>query len=92
MKEPIERVSAACPALFIAAPASGQGKTTLTAALARLLRNRGKVVRVFKTGPDYLDPQILAQASGRPVDQLDLWMAGRPTAASASSRRPARRT
>jgi cobyrinic acid a,c-diamide synthase len=76
MKEPIERVSAACPALFIAAPASGQGKTTLTAALARLLRNRGKVVRVFKTGPDYLDPQILAQASGRPVDQLDLWMAG----------------
>jgi cobyrinic acid a,c-diamide synthase len=76
MKEPVERASAACPALFIAAPASGQGKTTLTAALARLLRNRGKVVRVFKTGPDYLDPQILAQASGRPVDQLDLWMAG----------------
>ncbi|MCE8013125.1 MAG: cobyrinate a,c-diamide synthase [Billgrantia sp.] len=76
MQEPVERTSAACPALFIAAPASGQGKTTLTAALARLLRNRGKVVRVFKTGPDYLDPQILAQASGRPVDQLDLWMAG----------------
>ncbi|MFB9868297.1 cobyrinate a,c-diamide synthase [Vreelandella sulfidaeris] len=65
-----------CPALFIAAPASGQGKTTVTAGLARLLRNQGKVVRVFKTGPDYLDPQILAQASGQPVDQLDLWMAG----------------
>ncbi|WNL37698.1 cobyrinate a,c-diamide synthase [Halomonas sp. PAMB 3232] len=68
--------SASCPALFISAPASGQGKTTLTAGLARLLRNQGKVVRVFKTGPDYLDPQILAQASGQPVDQLDLWMAG----------------
>ncbi|BBI51644.1 hypothetical protein HORIV_40650 [Vreelandella olivaria] len=65
-----------CPALFIAAPASGQGKTTVTAGLARLLRKQGKVVRVFKTGPDYLDPQILAQASGQPVDQLDLWMAG----------------
>lgn len=68
--------SARCPAVFIAAPASGQGKTTVTAALARLLRNQGKVVRVFKTGPDYLDPQILEQASGQPVDQLDLWMAG----------------
>ncbi|MDN7133988.1 cobyrinate a,c-diamide synthase [Halomonas sp. MC140] len=68
--------SASCPALFIAAPSSGQGKTTVTAGLARLLRNQGKAVRVFKTGPDYLDPQILAQASGQPVDQLDLWMAG----------------
>ncbi len=68
--------SAACPAVFIAAPASGQGKTTVTAALARMLRNRDKVVRAFKTGPDYLDPLVLAQASGQPVDQLDLWMAG----------------
>ena len=66
----------ACPALFISAPASGQGKTTVTAALARLLSRQGKVVRVFKTGPDYLDPQILEQASGQPVVQLDMWMAG----------------
>ncbi len=68
--------SACCPALFLSAPASGQGKTTISAALARLLTRQGKVVRVFKTGPDYLDPQILHQASGQPVDQLDLWMAG----------------
>lgn len=65
-----------CPALFLAAPASGQGKTTITAALARLHRLQGRVVRVFKTGPDYLDPQILEQASGQPVEQLDIWMAG----------------
>ncbi|KGE76999.1 cobyrinate a,c-diamide synthase [Halomonas salina] len=65
-----------CPAVFVAAPASGQGKTTVTSALARMLRRQGKVVRVFKTGPDYLDPRVLAQASGQPVDQLDLWMAG----------------
>ncbi len=68
--------SVLCPALFLAAPASGQGKTTITAALARLLKRQGKVVRVFKTGPDYLDPQILEQASGQPVAQLDMWMAG----------------
>ena len=65
-----------CPALFLTAPASGQGKTTVTAALARMLKRQGKTVRVFKTGPDFLDPQILAQASGEHVEQLDLWMAG----------------
>ena len=65
-----------CPALFIAAPHSGCGKTTITAAIARAFRHQGKVVRVFKTGPDYLDPQILGQASGEPVEQLDMWMAG----------------
>lgn len=67
---------ACCPALFLAAPASGQGKTTITAALARLLKRQGKRVHVFKTGPDYLDPQILEQASGQAVEMLDTWMAG----------------
>lgn len=65
-----------CPALFIAAPASGQGKTTVTAALARRYRDQGRRVRVFKTGPDFLDPMILERASGQPVYQLDLWMGG----------------
>ncbi|MFT2111114.1 cobyrinate a,c-diamide synthase [Marinomonas sp. 2405UD68-3] len=65
-----------CPALFLTAPASNQGKTTITAALARYFTMQGKVVRVFKTGPDYLDPLILAQASGQPVEPLDMWMAG----------------
>lgn len=56
--------------------ASGQGKTTVTAALARYHRRQGRRVAVFKTGPDYLDPQILAHAAGTPVAPLDLWMAG----------------
>ena len=64
------------PALFISAPASGQGKTTVTAALARLYTLRGMRVRVFKTGPDFLDPKILEVASGFPVENLDLWMVG----------------
>lgn len=33
-------------------------------------------MRVFKTGPDFLDPMILERASGAPVYQLDLWMGG----------------
>jgi len=65
-----------CPAMLLAAPASGQGKTTLTAGLARHHRNQGRAVQVFKTGPDFLDPMILEQASGRPVYPLDLWMMG----------------
>ncbi|SEJ15101.1 cobyrinate a,c-diamide synthase [Paraburkholderia diazotrophica] len=66
----------ACPALFISAPASGQGKTTITAALARHHRRMGRDVRVFKTGPDFLDPMILARASSASVLSLDLWMVG----------------
>lgn len=69
-------MAAHCPALLIAAPASGQGKTTVTAALARLHTRQGRRVRVFKCGPDFLDPMILQRASGQPVYQLDLWMVG----------------
>ncbi len=65
-----------CPALFIAAPASGQGKTTVTAALARMHTRLGRRVRVFKSGPDFLDPQIHAVASGAPVYNADLGMCG----------------
>ncbi|HLO93843.1 MAG TPA: cobyrinate a,c-diamide synthase [Burkholderiaceae bacterium] len=65
-----------CPALMISAPASGQGKTSLTAAIATHARRQGRRVRVFKTGPDYLDPMILERASGAPVYQLDLFMGG----------------
>ncbi len=65
-----------CPALMISAPASGQGKTSLTAAIAAQARRQGQRVRVFKTGPDYLDPMVLERASGAPVYQLDLFMGG----------------
>ncbi len=65
-----------CPAFLISAPASGQGKTSVTAAMARSARRRGLRVRVFKTGPDYLDPMVLERASGQTVYQLDLFMGG----------------
>ena len=68
--------AARCPALVVSAAASGQGKTTVTAALARLRERQGRRVRVFKCGPDYLDPYWHQLASGAPVEQLDLWMTG----------------
>lgn len=65
-----------CPALFITAPGSNHGKTTITAALARYHVEQDHKVRVFKSGPDFLDPMILERACGLPVYQLDLWLMG----------------
>jgi cobyrinic acid a,c-diamide synthase len=68
--------AATCAAVLIAAPASGQGKTTVAAALAWLHARQGRRVRAFKCGPDFLDPHWLALATGAPVHSLDLWMTG----------------
>lgn len=65
-----------CSALLVSAPASGQGKTLVTATLLRAWRNRGLKVRTFKCGPDFLDPMVLETASGAPVFNLDLAMCG----------------
>lgn len=73
----VSTASAGPVILLVSAIASGQGKTTVTAALARQLANQGKRVRVFKTGPDFLDPMMLAAASRAPVASLDLWIVGK---------------
>jgi len=65
-----------CTALLISAPSSNQGKTTVTAALARYFVQQGLRVRVFKTGADFIDPMVLQRASRHPVYQLDLWLGG----------------
>lgn len=71
-----EQVGGRTAAALITAPGSGQGKSMVTAAMARLHRNAGRKVRVFKHGPDYLDPMVLEVASGAPVYQLHGWMTG----------------
>ena len=59
--------------LVIAAPASGSGKTTVTLALLRHLRDAGVRVASLKVGPDYIDPAFHCAASGRACLNLDPW-------------------
>lgn len=65
--------SAITPALLIAAPSSGSGKTTVTLALLRAFRRQGIKIGSFKVGPDYIDPVFHSYASGTPCINLDPW-------------------
>ena len=65
-------------AAVIAAPASGSGKTLLSLALLSWAQQNGRRIQAFKVGPDYLDAQLLSQASGQPCRNLDLNLCGEP--------------
>ena len=71
------------PGIVLAAPASGSGKTTVTLALLRHLRDQGLRVGSIKVGPDYIDPAFHAAASGRACLNADPWAMRESTFATA---------
>ena len=62
--------------IMIAAPKSGSGKTTITCALLKALKNRGEQVVSYKCGPDYIDPMFHEKVIGIPSKNLDTFFTG----------------
>ncbi len=71
----VENMKPQCKGLMISAPKKSSGKTTLTLGISQALVQKGKILRVFKKGPDYIDPMWHKAATGKNCYNIDpYWM------------------
>jgi cobyrinic acid a,c-diamide synthase len=62
--------------LLVAGTQSGIGKTTVTLAILKALRDSGYSVQSYKVGPDFIDPTHLEKVTDAPCYNLDSFMMG----------------
>jgi cobyrinic acid a,c-diamide synthase len=62
--------------LLVAGTQSGIGKTTITLAILKALKDLGYGVQSYKAGPDFIDPTHLEKVTDAPCYNLDLHMMG----------------
>ncbi len=62
--------------VMIAAPTSGSGKTVITCALLKILKDRSLDPVSFKCGPDYIDPMFHRTVLGVDSHNLDTFLMG----------------
>jgi cobyrinic acid a,c-diamide synthase len=62
--------------LLVAGTQSGVGKTTITLAILKALKDSGYSVQSFKVGPDFIDPSHLEKVTDEPCYNLDSFMMG----------------
>ena len=89
MSAPHDVPAVTVPRVVVAAPRSGEGKTTVALGLMAALRQRGLRVQGYKVGPDYLDTGYQRYAAGVPGRNLDLFMMGDEAVVGALAEEPA---
>lgn len=70
------------PRIMIAGASSNSGKTTLTCALLKALKDKDLKITSFKCGPDYIDPMFHSEVIGVKARNLDLFFTGEDTTKS----------
>lgn len=60
-------------AFLLASTGSGCGKTTITCALLKAIKNRNLIPKSYKCGPDYIDPMFHKTVLGIESQNLDLF-------------------
>lgn len=72
----MSKVKINIPRVMLVSTGSDSGKTTITCALLKALKNKGLRPASFKCGPDYIDPMFHSKVIDTKSRNLDMYMCG----------------